>query len=254
MLRDEGEAYARNLRAAGVDVTATRYGGAIHDFMMVNALRETNAAGAAIAQAIALPRREALACSTLSTDHHPTLRHVDREAIGVELQAVLAILTDLALTGKHAHWNVAGPELPGAAPAPGRAGRTRGATQADTVAERAVALGLRARRPDRDDRRADAAARRSRPARSSTASCWSRSPASSPRRSARSASGWTALEDVDTVTARPPARRRRHPRRAGVDDPRPDRLTPWPTPWLSSSSRPSPGPEWSASTACRGTR
>ena len=50
VLRDEGEAYARHLRAAGVDVTATRYGGAIHDFMMVNALRETNAAGAAIAQ------------------------------------------------------------------------------------------------------------------------------------------------------------------------------------------------------------
>jgi acetyl esterase len=53
VLRDEGEAYARNLRAAGVDVTATRYGGAIHDFMMVNALRETNAADAAIAQTIA---------------------------------------------------------------------------------------------------------------------------------------------------------------------------------------------------------
>ncbi|MDA0178756.1 alpha/beta hydrolase [Solirubrobacter phytolaccae] len=52
VLRDEGEAYARNLRSAGVDVTATRYGGAIHDFMMVNALRETNAAGAAIEQAI----------------------------------------------------------------------------------------------------------------------------------------------------------------------------------------------------------
>jgi acetyl esterase/lipase len=52
VLRDEGEAYARHLRAAGVDVTATRYGGAIHDFMMVNALRETNAAGAAIAEAI----------------------------------------------------------------------------------------------------------------------------------------------------------------------------------------------------------
>ena len=50
VLRDEGEAYARHLRAAGVDVTAIRYGGAIHDFMMVNALRETNAAGAAIAQ------------------------------------------------------------------------------------------------------------------------------------------------------------------------------------------------------------
>jgi acetyl esterase len=52
VLRDEGEAYARSLRAAGVDVTATRYGGAIHDFMMVNALRETNAAGAAIAQTV----------------------------------------------------------------------------------------------------------------------------------------------------------------------------------------------------------
>ena len=60
VLRDEGEAYARNLRAAGVDVTATRYGGAIHDFMMVNALRETNAAGAAIAQAVGF-LKEALA-------------------------------------------------------------------------------------------------------------------------------------------------------------------------------------------------
>jgi acetyl esterase/lipase len=60
VLRDEGEAYARALRAAGVDVTATRYGGAIHDFMMVNALRETNAAGAAIAQTTAF-LRDALA-------------------------------------------------------------------------------------------------------------------------------------------------------------------------------------------------
>ena len=53
VLRDEGEAYARHLRAAGVDVAAIRYGGAIHDFMMVNALRETNAAGAAIAETVA---------------------------------------------------------------------------------------------------------------------------------------------------------------------------------------------------------
>lgn len=37
---------------AGVDVTATRYEGIIHDFVMLNALRGTNAAGAAIAQAI----------------------------------------------------------------------------------------------------------------------------------------------------------------------------------------------------------
>jgi acetyl esterase/lipase len=52
VLRDEGEAYARKLRTAGVDVTATRYNGAIHDFMMVNALRQTNATGAAIEETV----------------------------------------------------------------------------------------------------------------------------------------------------------------------------------------------------------
>ena len=57
VLRDEGEAYASKLREAGVDVTATRYEGIIHDFVMLNALRGTNAAGAAIAQAIEYIRR-----------------------------------------------------------------------------------------------------------------------------------------------------------------------------------------------------
>ncbi len=52
VLRDEGEAYGRKLRQAGVDVTATRYEGIIHDFVMLNALRGTNASGAAIGQAI----------------------------------------------------------------------------------------------------------------------------------------------------------------------------------------------------------
>ena len=52
VLRDEGEAYARQLRAAGVAVTAVRYQGIIHDFVMLNALRETHAADAAIKQAI----------------------------------------------------------------------------------------------------------------------------------------------------------------------------------------------------------
>ncbi len=51
VLRDEGEAYGRKLRAAGVDVTATRYEGVIHDFVMLNALRATNAAQNAIDQA-----------------------------------------------------------------------------------------------------------------------------------------------------------------------------------------------------------
>jgi acetyl esterase len=49
-LRDEGEAYAAKLRQAGVPVTAARYQGIIHDFVMVDALRETHAAQAATAQ------------------------------------------------------------------------------------------------------------------------------------------------------------------------------------------------------------
>jgi acetyl esterase/lipase len=52
VLRDEGEAYAKKLRKAGVPVTAVRYQGTIHDFVMLNALRETHAAAAAIEQAI----------------------------------------------------------------------------------------------------------------------------------------------------------------------------------------------------------
>jgi acetyl esterase len=62
VLRDEGEAYASKLRAAGVPVTAVRYQGIVHDFVMLNALRETHAATAAIAQAIA----------TLRAALHPT--------------------------------------------------------------------------------------------------------------------------------------------------------------------------------------
>ncbi len=51
VLRDEGEAYARKLIQAGVRVTATRYLGTHHDFMMLNPLASTPAVRAAIAQA-----------------------------------------------------------------------------------------------------------------------------------------------------------------------------------------------------------
>ncbi|MFD3533777.1 alpha/beta hydrolase [Streptomyces sp. NPDC058664] len=60
VLRDEGEAYAAKLRAAGVPVTALRVQGAIHDFVMLNALRETRAADLAIGLAVGT-LREALA-------------------------------------------------------------------------------------------------------------------------------------------------------------------------------------------------
>lgn len=48
VLRDEGEAYAAKLRAAGVRVTAARFLGTIHDFMMLNALAHTRAAEGAL--------------------------------------------------------------------------------------------------------------------------------------------------------------------------------------------------------------
>ncbi|MEU0186725.1 alpha/beta hydrolase [Streptomyces sp. NPDC006207] len=51
VLRDEGEAYANKLRAAGNDVTSVRYQGMIHDFLMLNALGKTNADKAGISQA-----------------------------------------------------------------------------------------------------------------------------------------------------------------------------------------------------------
>jgi acetyl esterase len=52
VLRDEGEAYARKLHEANVRVTCVRYLGTIHDFVMLNAIADTPAARAAIAQAI----------------------------------------------------------------------------------------------------------------------------------------------------------------------------------------------------------
>jgi len=48
VLRDEGEAYARKLRDAGVEVTQLQFQGMIHDFVMLNNLDQTEAARAAM--------------------------------------------------------------------------------------------------------------------------------------------------------------------------------------------------------------
>jgi acetyl esterase len=60
VLRDGGEAYASKLRRR--PVTAVRYQRMIHDCLMLNAFRDTHAATAAIAQAVA----------TLRAALHPT--------------------------------------------------------------------------------------------------------------------------------------------------------------------------------------
>jgi acetyl esterase/lipase len=57
VLRDEGEAYARRLTEAGVRTTSLRYNGILHDFMMVNPLRETAATTGAVEQAIHVLRK-----------------------------------------------------------------------------------------------------------------------------------------------------------------------------------------------------
>jgi starvation-inducible DNA-binding protein len=46
-----------------------------------------------------------------SYDHHATLRHEERDALGTALQPVLVDLTDLGLAGKQLHWNVVGPDF-----------------------------------------------------------------------------------------------------------------------------------------------
>ncbi|MFI7133617.1 alpha/beta hydrolase fold domain-containing protein [Nonomuraea sp. NPDC050153] len=54
---DQAERYANKLRAAGVPVTAVRYQGIIHDFVMLDALRKTQAAASVIELAVGTLRR-----------------------------------------------------------------------------------------------------------------------------------------------------------------------------------------------------
>ena len=53
VLRDEGEAFAARLRQAGVKATNARFGGIVHDFVMVNSLHATEAAKHAVLLATA---------------------------------------------------------------------------------------------------------------------------------------------------------------------------------------------------------
>jgi len=67
VLRDEGEAFARRLGEAGVPVTAARFQGTIHDFVMLNALSGTQAAKAATLLAAGVLRQAlGTACAAAS--------------------------------------------------------------------------------------------------------------------------------------------------------------------------------------------
>jgi starvation-inducible DNA-binding protein len=79
--------------------------------------------------------------STAHSAHLPALGAHEREEIGLQLQAMLVELVDLALLGKHLHWNVTGTHF--------RALHEQldelvdsWRELSDTVAERAVAVGF----------------------------------------------------------------------------------------------------------------
>jgi starvation-inducible DNA-binding protein len=50
-----------------------------------------------------------MSANLIVTDGHPTIRHEERVALGSLLQGELIDLIDLALLGKHVHWNLTGP-------------------------------------------------------------------------------------------------------------------------------------------------
>jgi acetyl esterase/lipase len=81
VLRDEGEAYARKLTEAGVRTTSVRYNGIIHDFMMLNPVRETAAATAAIEQAIAILRKALSAKSSMSAPSGQDLSQLETTTV-----------------------------------------------------------------------------------------------------------------------------------------------------------------------------
>jgi acetyl esterase len=57
ILRDQGEAYAAKLRDADVPTACVRFNGTMHDFMMLDARRETESTRAAMDLAASVLRR-----------------------------------------------------------------------------------------------------------------------------------------------------------------------------------------------------
>lgn len=68
VLRSEGEAFGEKLRCAGVDVTAIQVQGTIHDFVMLNALDQTNACRTAMDASVGWLDTDFAACYTLTNN------------------------------------------------------------------------------------------------------------------------------------------------------------------------------------------
>ena len=101
VLRDEGEAYARRLTAAGVRTTSVRFNGTCHDFLMLNPLRATAAAAAAIEQASGV-LRTALGTADRSSTGNPTTRGEsmsDPRIPVTQVDADIAALSELTAIG-----------------------------------------------------------------------------------------------------------------------------------------------------------
>src|SRR2546423_8511144 len=86
------------------------------------------------------PREGGDMASTAHEAHLPALGHHQREEVGRELQATLIELVDLSLIGKQLHWNIFGRLFKPLHEHLDELDWWR--DLADTVAERAVALGV----------------------------------------------------------------------------------------------------------------
>jgi acetyl esterase/lipase len=89
VVRDEGEAYAGKLRDAGVPVIADRFQAIIHDFVMLNALADTDAARA---PSPLLPTRCERCCPT--TPESPTSRGLPTGSSGAPWPAAVRRVCD----------------------------------------------------------------------------------------------------------------------------------------------------------------
>ena len=82
VLRDEGEAYAARLRAAGTAVTTVRYDGTTHDFMMLNPLSDARRDRAGHRRSTQRPEHDLTSARCRATLSSDAARHSAR-AIGL---------------------------------------------------------------------------------------------------------------------------------------------------------------------------